>query len=94
MTLELVAVSGATIVVELFTKNSEDSGDGQNADSSGTPQSITASSAGRTTAEWLAAGTISLLELVRYRFRVTGSNAFDWALFRMLAPVWFDAVIA
>lgn len=91
-TLEVVAVSGATITVSVFTKNSEDGGDGTDSDSAGSPTRITGSSVGRTTTEWLSRGTISLHDLVRYKFVVTGTNNYDWVLFRMLPPVWFDSV--
>jgi hypothetical protein len=34
-------------------------------------------------------------ELVRYRFRVSATTlGQEWALFRMLSPVWFDTVRA
>jgi hypothetical protein len=94
VTLEVVQINGATIVVELFTKKSEDSGDGTIADSAGAPTKITANVIGRTTTEWLAAGTITLSEMIRYRFNVTGASVSDWVLFRMLAPVWFNSVKA
>jgi hypothetical protein len=92
ITLEVAEVNGATIKVELFTKNSEDAGDGTNADSGGVPTNITAAATGRTTQEWYSTGTIALKEMVRYRFTVTGGVASDWVLFRMLSPVWFSAV--
>jgi hypothetical protein len=94
VTLEVVQINGATIVVELFTKKSEDSGDGTIADSAGAPTKITANAIGRTTTEWLAAGTITLSEMIRYRFNVTGASVSDWVLFRMLSPVWFNSVKA
>jgi len=93
-TLEVVQINGATIKVELFTKNSEDVGDGSNADSGGSPTNISASGTGRTTTEWYSTGTIGLKEMVRYRFTVTGTEVSDWVLFRMLAPVWFSGVKA
>lgn len=92
MTAEVVAVSGATLKVELFTKNKEDAGDGTNADSAGTPTNITLSAAGRTTTEWLSRSTIGLKELVRFKFTVTGTNNYDWVLFRMLPAIWFNSV--
>lgn len=92
ITAELIARSGATLKVELFTKNKEDVGDGTNADSAGSPTNITLSSAGRATTEWLSRSTIGLKEIVRFKFTVTGTYDYDWALFRMLAPVWFDSV--
>src|SRR5688572_7075425 len=47
-TLEVAAIVGATIKVEVFTKNSEDGGDGTNADS-GAGTFISANAVGRTT---------------------------------------------
>ena len=94
VSLEVVQINGATIKVEVFTKNSEDSGDGTNADSAGVPTNITANAVGRTTTEWYSSGTIGLLEMVRYRFKVTGTSVSDWVLFRMLSPIWFNAVKA
>lgn len=92
--LEVTQIFGATIKVELFTKNSEDAGDGTNADSAGVPTNITANAVGRTTQEWYSSGTVGLLEMVRYRFTVTGTLTSHWVLFRMLPPVWFNAVTA
>ncbi len=92
--LEVVARSGATVTVSVFTKLAEEGGDGVNSDSDGSPTSIVGSAVGRTTTEWLSAGTIALLDLVRYKFTVTGTNNYDWVLFRMLPPAWFDSVNA
>jgi len=94
VTLEVVEINGATIEAMLFTKNSEDGGDGTNADSAGGPTNITANAVGRTTTEWYSSGTIALKEMVRYRFLITGTLTSDWVLFRMLSPVWFNAVKA
>lgn len=94
ITAECLQVDGATLKVELFTKNSEDSGDGTNADSGGVPTNITLNATGRTTTEWYSTGTVTLKEMVRYRFTVTGAIQTDWILFRMLAPVWFNAAKA
>lgn len=88
ITPEVVAINGATLTIDLFTKNTEDAGDGTNADA-GT--SISVGGTGRITVEWTS-GTAILEELVRYRFTVTGSNVSDWVLFRILPPVWFDSV--
>jgi len=89
-TAELVQVNGGTLKVEVFTKNTEDTGDGTNADAA---TNITLAATGRTTAEWIS-GTAALKELVRYRFKVTGALVSDWVLFRMLSPVWFNSVKA
>jgi len=84
-TLEVVAVSSATLKVEVFTKNSEDAGDGT---------IVSGVSATSTTVErkvFEAEG--GLEELVRYKFTVTDAVT-KWVLFRMLRPVWFDSVEA
>jgi hypothetical protein len=89
-TVDIAQVNGATLKVEVFSKNTEDTGDGTNADAA---TNITSGATGRTTAEWTS-GTATLKELVRYRFKVTGAVVSDWVLFRMLSPVWFDSVKA
>ena len=83
-TLEVVAISGATITVSVFTKSSETVGDGSNANA-GVSLSLTA--VNRDTDVW----TGTLNELVRYRYVVSGETG-DWVLFRMLPPVWSDSV--
>ena len=85
-TLEVIERDTATLTVRVFTKNSEDSGDGDDADSSVT---ISGGAPGRTTEEWEG----NLEELVRYKFTVAGTTG-KWTLFRMLPPVWFDDVEA
>jgi len=89
MTLEVVAVSGATIKVEVLTKNSEDAGDGTIVTGVTGDADITASTVGRSDGEWDQV----LEELVRYKFTVTNTTE-KWVLFRMLPPVWFDTVDA
>ena len=86
-TLEVVnRVGTATVTVRVFTKNAEDVGDGSEAGSS---LSISGGAAGRSVAEW--AGVTK--QLVRYKFTVGGTDG-NWTIFRMLAPVWFDSVVA
>lgn len=93
-TLEVVhIIPGCVIEVEIWTKNTEDGGDGTNADAAAATI-IVGNVQGRQTLEWFSAGNITLKELVRYRFTVTGQNVTDWVLFRMLPIVWFDAVQA
>ena len=95
-TLDVIQLSNATLVVEVFTKNSEDTNDGDNADSGGTPTSITATGPGRSTQEWsrTVATTIGLEELVRYKFTIKSEDgSLAWVLFRMVPPAWFDAVL-
>lgn len=88
-TLDVCVIGGSpTITVKVFTKNSEDVSDGVLADSS---LSIAGTAANtRYTAEWGAASSHGLDELVRYQFAVTGASS--WVLFRMLTPVWFNKV--
>jgi len=81
---ELIATSGGVLTVKVFHKNSEDTGDG----SEYVGTSITLSSVGRGEAEFTG-----LKELVRCEFTCGDAN-FDWVLFRMLPPVWFDSVDA
>lgn len=91
-TVDVVGRVASQLTIRLFTKNTEDAGDGVDADA-GT--SIITSATGRATAEWTS-GTATILELVRYKYTVqsTGTGPGDWVLFRMLAPVWFDTVRA
>ena len=95
-TLDLVAVSGDShsLKVEVFTKNGEDTGDGVNADNGATPQNITRTTVGRSSATWKSDSlTPGLEELVRYKFTASGTQG-DSVTFRMLPPVWFDDVRA
>ena len=79
-TAEYIAGNG-DLTVSVYTKNKEETGDG-----TAVTGSISLTSAGRTTAEFTG-----LEELVRYEFTAGGSTS-QWFLFRMLGPVWFDAV--
>ena len=91
-TLEVVAVSGATIKIELWTKNSDEAGDGDDADSAN-GVNIEESTVGRKTEDWnkQVTSTVGIKELVRYKITVSGTSG-DWVLFRMLDPVWYDNV--
>ncbi|HHK42335.1 MAG TPA: hypothetical protein ENJ50_07950 [Planctomycetaceae bacterium] len=89
-TLDVISLDGATLTLEVFTKNQEDSGDGVNADTS---VSIRASAAGRASAEWGPDDSGGIKELVRYKMTASGTDT-QWVLFRILDPVWFDAVKA
>lgn len=86
-TIETVNRNGGGVNVEIFTKNSETAGNGSNA--GGTTFSSPTGAGERNE----SGADDDLLEMVRYKFTVTGS-AGDWILFRMLPPVWFDAVKA
>lgn len=94
-TIDVVAINAAQIVVKVFTKSIDDTGDGHNANTS---VSISRTGTGRAPAEWLSTPSTGLQELVRYEFTVTedfvpGGDV-AWVLFRMLTPVWFDVVAA
>ena len=90
VTAECVAVNGATLTVKLYTKDGETPGDGAAVDAA---VSIALSSVSRSTAEWkTAASQPGVLQLLRFQYTVTGSTNNDWILFRLLPPVWFDAV--
>lgn len=96
-TLELVATSGGTVTVEVYTKNSDATSnyDGANAVTSGTIE-LSLSSPDRQSKDWNPqdpTNTVGIKELVRYKIAVTGTSG-SWALFRMLAPVWYDNVDA
>jgi hypothetical protein len=93
-TAELVAGSDAgTLTVQVFTKNSADSGDGTNVDG-GTPTEIVLSAVGRETVEWSPSTGSGLKELIRYKFIAGGEFDDDWILFRTLPELWFDGVTA
>ena len=81
------------ITVRAWTKSTDDTGDGANAD---TAVSIVRTTVGRTTQEWLSTPTTGFKDLVRYKFSLgnTSDVGTAWVLFRMLSPVWFDAVQA
>lgn len=83
LTSEYLA-GGGTLLVQAYTKNEEDPGNGTIISGA----SISQSGAGVMTEEWG-----DLKELVRLSFTV-GTSSGDWVLFRLLQPVWFDAVDA
>lgn len=92
VTAECVAVLGATITIELYTKKSEDTGDGDPVDDG---VSIVLDAQGRETAEWkTVAEEVGVEQLLRFRYEVTGSEDYEWVLFRLLPAVWFDALAA
>ena len=72
------------LTIEVATKNHTDPGDGTVI--SGT--SIFIDGAGSETEQWT-----ELKEMVRYKI-TTGGTSGKWVLFRILEPVWFDAVEA
>lgn len=77
--------------MKLFTKNLGESGNGTNVD---VGTSLTMATADRRlVAEWGPSTGIGLGRLVRYQVQVT-TPANGTATFRILDPVWFDAVRA
>lgn len=96
VTVDVAEVSGGpTLDIEVFTKNTEDTGEGENAKTTGT-QKISVDTTGSASDDWVSGvADVELKELVRYKFTLTSSeSAGEWILFRMLSPVWFDAVQA
>jgi hypothetical protein len=87
---ECIATDAATLTIDLYTKDSETSGDGDPVD---TNVSISLSGAGRSTAEWkTVAMQEGVLQLLRFRFNMDENESNTWLLFRLLPAVWFDAL--
>ena len=87
---ECIALSGASVRIDLYTKNEEDTGDGSAVDDG---VYLTLGSVGRSMAEWVTTvGDPGVLQLLRFKYTVTGEGSNDWSLFRLLPAVWFDAV--
>lgn len=84
ITVDVIEQSTSNITIDLFEKNSEDTGDGS-AHPSG---SFSGTGVDRFDKEYNG-----VKELVRYRLTATGSGN-NRILFRMLSPVWFDDVTA
>jgi len=91
-TADLVSIVGAGgLTVRLFSKNKGDTGNGTEVDAS---TSISLSSSGRSTAEWGPSTGTGIKQLVRYKFTASSVFGKESALFRMIYPLWFDAVNA
>jgi hypothetical protein len=88
-TADLVARHGISLMVQLFTRNLSELGDGVEVDAATT---ITLPQPGRQTKEWNPATGVGLRELIRYKFTAGSGLLTGWVVFRMLSPVWFDAV--
>ncbi len=73
--------------VHVFTKSSETTGNGSDADAT---LFLSLTSTGTDSKIWQ--GKVN--ELVRYQFDLSAMASGDWVLFRMLDPVWYDAVTA
>lgn len=92
VTAECVAVLGATVTIDLYTKNSEDTGNGNPVDEN---VSIVLSTQGLQTAEWkTVVSQEGVQQLLRFKYKVTGADDYEWVLFRLLPAVWFDALNA
>lgn len=85
ITADLISKDTSNLEVALYEKNSEDTGDGT-AHSGGTLM-VTDASGGTPSSKTYT----GVKELVRYRIEATGSGT-NRVLYRMLTPVWFDAV--
>lgn len=85
--VDMVKRESIDLTVELYSKKSDETGNGAVVSGG----SMTVSSEGRTIKEYSG-----LEDMVRYRFELRGATGSggDWVLFRMLSPVWFDAVEA
>lgn len=98
-TLEVTAIGGGgtpTLTVEVYNKNSTDTGDGSLAAGN---MSFSRTTVGRTTVDYAnGQGSTPAMagfeELVRYKFTISGgaANETTWATYRMLAPAWYDKV--
>jgi hypothetical protein len=86
--------AGTKLKIEVFHKKREDSGDGAIAGVSGTDH-ITIesddSTPWRSTRDW---GSVGFYDLVRFKITFTANSATQWAIFRILAPIWYDSVKA
>ncbi|MEE9394024.1 MAG: hypothetical protein V3W41_16105 [Planctomycetota bacterium] len=71
--------------VQLFEKNSEETGDGT---------AVGSEPLGSQSIGLHAATKTGMKELVRYKYSFKGAVPGDWVLFRILPPVWFDDVKA
>lgn len=89
VTAQCIVTNNATITIELYTKNSEETGDGLPVDET---VDIVLSTADRETEEWkTVVSQEGVQQLLRFRYVVTGDEG-AWILFRLLPAVWFDAV--
>jgi hypothetical protein len=92
ITADLVALGGSpTLTVRVYTKASSTVGDGGTAVSP-TGTLIALAAVGRASCEYNSGAAAGMNELVRYGYECSSASAGDWVLFRMLPPVWFDAV--
>lgn len=79
-----VSATSPALTIQVWTKSRETTGDG-----SQMTGSLEINSAGQDSADFSGCN-----EMVRYKMTVTttSTNDYDYILFRMLSPVWFDDV--
>jgi len=75
----------------VFAKRAEAVGDGSNVDPT---RSLASAVVGRKVQEWGPDTGDGIGEMVRYKVTVTATGSNSWAIFRMLDPVWFDAILS
>jgi hypothetical protein len=85
----VLEVSGMSITVRLYTKDSDDVGDGVEVDSTTT---ISTSTTGRRVSEWGPGTGIGIKELVRYKVVAVSTGLSPTVTLRMLDNCWFDTV--
>jgi hypothetical protein len=79
--------------IEVYHKKREESGDGALAGSASDKIEIAsnASEPWRSTRDW---GSVGFYDLVRFKITFTADSSTQWAIFRILAPIWYDSVKA
>jgi hypothetical protein len=94
-TLEAIKMSTTSsalvLTVQMVSKNTSEPGDGANVGSSFNRDGSQIATTPRITSDVTTTG---FEELVRYKFTLSNASGSgtNWAVFRMLAPVWYDKV--
>jgi hypothetical protein len=86
--------SASTILkLEVYHKSRDESGDGTLAGTSGTDKIEMASNGGvgRSMRDW---GSVTFKELIRFKLSFDAGSGAQWAIFRVLPPMSYDAVKA
>lgn len=95
-TVEVASFSAShanfSLSVQMIHKNSDEVGDtGSGGGTVGSAFSVVSTGGPRTSSDI----TAGFKELVRYKFTlqyITTGTGTNWAIFRMLPPIWYDAV--
>lgn len=87
-TMEIPANYGSYVVVDLYQKNYDETGDGSSASASMTFDQAT----GRQSVTKLGAQELVRFKLTIQRGNDLGDSEVGWFLFRFLQPVWFESV--